>query len=374
MQIRAQWQQIEVIPGKPNGWCSGMIVIGSSIYIEAENSVYLSTNNGDNWTKTGTLPAQLRILTGDSTHFYAGTSDEVFRSTDRGVTWTGMTFPGTHSSIGAIAAQGSSVVVATGDAIFYWSTDYGDTWLRDSSDVQSPVVSSMAFGGNTVYAGTFGGLYRSPEKEQIWRRETNWPIEYDLLRIWHILAVGDTIYVGTNGGQIISYDNGATWSTKHTLFAQTALAVKGNTMIAPSDFDVYFSADKGETWKKVGGKIVGNYKLSTIFFGDYIFLSTSTGLYRSTPADLAAVGVEEDIPAADMLISPNPAAESFTVRCPDAASITVRDVFGKELGYYPEITNGGATISTGDYASGVYFVEVVGRDNSRVVRKVVVSR
>lgn len=77
---------------------------------------------------------------------------------------------------------------------------------------------------------------------------------------------------------------------------------------------------------------------------------------------------------APILISPNPAAESFTVRCPDAASITVRDIFGKIWAYHTEITDGNATISTVDYASGVYSVEVTGRDNSRVLYKVIVSR
>lgn len=83
---------------------------------------------------------------------------------------------------------------------------------------------------------------------------------------------------------------------------------------------------------------------------------------------------EPEIPAFGVFISPNPATESFSVHCPEGASITVKDVFGKIKTMNSRAINGTAIISTVDYPSGIYFVEVMEADGQRVIQKVVISR
>jgi hypothetical protein len=92
---------------------------------------------------------------------------------------------------------------------------------------------------------------------------------------------------------------------------------------------------------------------------------------KGIPIVLSAEEPEAILP---LLISPNPATESFTVHCPEGASVNVRDVFGRVKAANGEAANGEATFSTADYPSGVYFVEVSGADGRRVVGKAVVSR
>ena len=79
------------------------------------------------------------------------------------------------------------------------------------------------------------------------------------------------------------------------------------------------------------------------------------------------VGAIHELP---LQIIPNPAAESFTVHCPDNSAVTVRDVFGRIV-----LTGvGRETFPTYNLPDGVYFVEVSGAGGVRGVGRVVVGR
>lgn len=139
--------------------------------------------------------------------------------------------------------------------------------------------------------------------------------------------------------------------------------------------EIYSTTNGGKQWKTV---VTSPFRvrqkcLQTLCTTNGTFWAVGeNGLVLSWKPDITGA-TEKPVPIG-ILISPNPASESFMVHCPDAASVTVRDVFGRITSQQFDMTGTEAVISTADYASGVYFVEVTGRDNSRVVQKVVISR
>lgn len=144
---------------------------------------------------------------------------------------------------------------------------------------------------------------------------------------------------------------------------------------------IYRTTDGGDSWQRT--VIYGKYPEYTTNFFSFSFPTPTIGYAVGDKysllryAEPLSTGVDEpkpQVPYTNVLISPNPASESFTVHCRDAATITVRDVFGRIINQQFEITDAETAISTTDYTSGVYFVEVTGRDNSRIVQKVVISR
>ncbi len=83
---------------------------------------------------------------------------------------------------------------------------------------------------------------------------------------------------------------------------------------------------------------------------------------------------EESIAISNMLISPNPASDFFTVHCPEGATITVRDVFGRIKTINDKVVAGKAIISTDGFTSGIYFVEIHDLNGRRNVGKVAINR
>jgi photosystem II stability/assembly factor-like uncharacterized protein len=56
---------------------------------------------------------------------YAGTSDGLYRSADRGASWTKLPFRG---SVVAVAARGERIAVVDDERHFYLSQDGGGSW------------------------------------------------------------------------------------------------------------------------------------------------------------------------------------------------------------------------------------------------------
>lgn len=136
--------------------------IGSRILAGTDSGIYLSTDNGRDWTPAdsglvdsagvGGTPSVESMVT-DGTRIYAGALDgEVFVSNDEGASWTNIsqnlpssTGTGTH-----IAAT-DSILAAGDDNGLFTSTDGGATWNDITDNLSDPVVSSVTIIGNYLY-------------------------------------------------------------------------------------------------------------------------------------------------------------------------------------------------------------------------------
>ena len=109
-------------------------------------------------------------------------------------------FGQTIASVQALTLSGKDTIYAGsfGNGVFR-SSDRGATWTGVGAGISDPFILTMATGRDgAIYAGTFrGGVFRSKDEGKSWQ-----PVNEGLkrLEIKALLVTGEGIYAGTSGG------------------------------------------------------------------------------------------------------------------------------------------------------------------------------
>jgi hypothetical protein len=129
--------------------------------------IYLSSDNGNNWTEknSGLKSRDILSLSISGNNVYAGTQGfGIFMTTDDGNKWieinnglTGMK----QLCINSIVANENIVFAGTcGDGIFL-STNFGNNWIKKNKGLTNLEPKSLSIYGNYIFAGTNGGMFRA---------------------------------------------------------------------------------------------------------------------------------------------------------------------------------------------------------------------
>jgi photosystem II stability/assembly factor-like uncharacterized protein len=192
------------------------------------------------------------------------TYNELYRSTDGGITWARITNVPSSGSISRIAfspnfINDQTVFVSIYNHVgIYKSTDRGNNWTAINSglgdQIQNFVVSPNFANDQTLFAGTnFNGLYRTQNGGSSWQSigffNNQCP---DMFAMSPNFAIDETMFVGTSYPHFVyrSTDGGITWQT-------VSSGIHGPIVVSPN-----FSTDQ------------------TVFLGDM----HSPGIFRSTDA------------------------------------------------------------------------------------------
>ena len=241
------------------------------------------------------------------------------------------------------ATPEGTLFAGTQEVGIFRSTDDGDTWLsaseglRVSPDNILPNILVLTQEGNTLYAGTNGGLFSSISGGESWQQLTSFQ---DKFGISGVAIIDDTLYIGrfTQESVFSSNDNGKTWTqidrgltgrggpilfaSGTTLFAQmrrhvfrlkagenswtkliitdpwtkntvesdiTKFAVSGKTVYAATaDGGLFRSTNMGNWWQSIKPKTMQNFDGELAMVGNTVFYIGS-GLvdgwvFRSTDA------------------------------------------------------------------------------------------
>ena len=161
--------------------------------------VNLSTNNGLNWSAVnfGLTDTSIKTLTINGSNIFAGAiitvgaiwsprySNDVFITSDNGTNWAkidSQSTPTTNALITCLSANGSNLVVGTGNTIrnldgIKWSpigavyrlTFDGAKWNRSDSALSGNYVTSLVSSGPNFFAGTYtGGVFASSNNGVNW--------------------------------------------------------------------------------------------------------------------------------------------------------------------------------------------------------------
>lgn len=193
---------------------------------------------------------------GTSTEPTRGLTSSLYRSFDRGASWTvvGAGLPGSVR-VNALAIAGAVAVAGTDDGIFI-SNDRGRSWLL--SDVTpTPRVQCLAVEGNHIYAGTSSqGVLVTEDGGRSWRRAAQ---GLDKLKVRSLATQGAVVYAGTDSqGVFVLPEGSRDWVPFGRGLPERSqvfdLAVKGRQIYAALySKGLYRIKAEGSRWEEVGG-------------------------------------------------------------------------------------------------------------------------
>jgi photosystem II stability/assembly factor-like uncharacterized protein len=208
------------------------------LFIATAIGIFRSKDNAKHWTPTnaGLSNTNVQTIGISDGHLWAGTAGGgVFRSIDQGESWS-------IFSIGSVAVREVPVVPATTPPTKKFETNnlgipIGTVVRSIVTLVRStttPPITQTFF----IFAGTDDGIYRSSNQGKSWEPMTVG------------LPTGDPIL---------------------------SLVVAGTVVLSRTAKKVYFSIDQGDHWSETNAV----NPLSIVAAGDFIFVGTATGVFRS---------------------------------------------------------------------------------------------
>jgi uncharacterized repeat protein (TIGR01451 family) len=235
------------------------------------------------WAAQGITNLKQLLISGNTLLRVSG--DEVFRSTDFGVTWQNVLVPFAQLTIKCMTKISDGFLLVSDDKI-YKSTNDGLNWVSSPplyvDPLNSPTVTIFDEGEATFieyYNYPLDTVFRSMDEGQNWELL---PQDWDL---FNIASTGGRLfnYIG-NLGMAYSLDHGDTWIQVPNAPSNYYDIVKGNEWLVSDDVTVYRSENL-EDWEAgiVGVERYGNfnYSLDIISNGDELLLLSDNAIYKT---------------------------------------------------------------------------------------------
>ncbi len=151
----------------------GRLIDGARIIAGASDGIYYSFDKGRIWKKSLGLPTTgFRVLAQVGKDYYATTQNNLYLSTDNGVTWEMFAQSPSTGWITSLLEKDRKFYASSYEGV-YVSSDKGLTWTNIKSNLQSLDanainVSSLFSQSGALYACTAGGIYRYDELTGQW--------------------------------------------------------------------------------------------------------------------------------------------------------------------------------------------------------------
>ncbi len=244
-----------------------------TMYVGSTDGVYKSTDGGGTWTKvyagarsrdvTGGVPS-VAVDPSDANTVYA-VADGTVKSTNGGSTWTKVKSEGTQI---VVSPSDPRVLYLREGPNIFKSVNRGETWTAAppwavaASSLTAIAVDSL--NSDRVYAGTWGqGVFFSKDSGATWSKPTSALIPADLGT-----AIGvdprdsAKLYVGTSTGEVyVSKDKGAKWTwlanlgtggaPKSLITALVVDSLDSSIIYASNVEGVWKSKDGGASWTAI---------------------------------------------------------------------------------------------------------------------------
>jgi photosystem II stability/assembly factor-like uncharacterized protein len=272
----ASWHRLAHLDGSSRLILDSLIVDAadpSTLFVGAwrgENSsggLWISHDGGHSWTEPDALKGQsIRSLAqapSDARILFAGTLQGVFRSTDRGVSWTLISPKGSteiHEVESLAVDPKNPQIVYAGTWHLPWkTTDGGAHWTNlkqgiiDDSDVFSIIVDPEH--PRVVYLSACSGIYKSETAGEKFRKIQGIPAEARRTRVLlQDPTRPETVYAGTTEGLYKTQDAGRNFKpmTEDDVIVNDVYVNPSNpehVLLATDRGGVLVSTDGGKSFK-----------------------------------------------------------------------------------------------------------------------------
>jgi photosystem II stability/assembly factor-like uncharacterized protein len=266
--------------------------------------VFKSTNQGETWNPSGLgnkVILQVKSDPVNSGTVYAATSNGISRSTDGGATWSDLGQKvGYVFSVAIDPLNRDTVYVGGSGGKIFKSTDRGITWTESDSGLPVGNVVSMAVDGanKAIYAVVQGAMaqssiFRSLDGGSSWKAGQIAPSTASSAVRVTADAEAKAFYAATNGnGVLLSFD-GNTWTTFNdgltTNIVNTVIGSpsRPGTLYAATIEGGIFVSRNGQPWRPMNAGMRSPiiYDIAADSSADgLLYAAADDGLYRTTNA------------------------------------------------------------------------------------------
>ncbi len=259
----------------------------NKLWLATNYGVYLSTNNGLNWTTmNNNIPFSANVYSiiakGDT--LYCGSSNGVYYSTNGANLWMQATngLPAGNTMVNSFAIAGNYCYAATQSYGVYSTFLGSNNWTVSGSGLpQYTNVNIIVSANNSLVIGTFDGFYLNNPIGGVWTL-INTGLNCSYVR--SVYAEGNKIIasIGTNAGLYISTNGGNSWiqcSIANNIYVKKIIKVLNNLFAVTAD-GIYISHDGGYSWTISNSGITGSVNCITYTANKY-FVGASNGLFQS---------------------------------------------------------------------------------------------
>jgi photosystem II stability/assembly factor-like uncharacterized protein len=382
-QAKAQWT-LTGLDGK------SVITFGSigDIILASTRSqgIHRSTDNGQTWTKVTSGDLDLAYIEAIATvgdMLIAGTNiigRATYQSTDSGATWNPV-YSNVDGYVTALTTRHDTVFAGTYSGGVYRSTDKGISWTHmGSGEFLQSFVLSMIWIDSTIYTGTHSnwlGIWKSTDSGNIWQT-ANYGLPLDPLSntfrdIQCFTVKGQNVYAGTGwGGCYRSTNAGSTWdSVNHGLPQNSSvfdLLSFDSMLYLASDGGFYQSSNDGVHWITKSSGLPVNETVLSLFIHDGIIYAgiSGHGVWKTSLNWITGVDPNEQKTPLHFALEqnyPNPFNPSTTISYQISAkcrvTLNIFDLLGREVA---TLVNGveqsgykSITFDASYLSSGMYF-------------------
>jgi len=368
VSLNAQW----VHTSAPwNSWTIGSVgnILFSSTQAEDSTNMYISSDNGDNWTgiQLG-IPSWIYAFSTSGNNLYAvSVGNGIYRTTNNGNNWNYAGLNLTQRWINDIASNGSYLYAGTDNYGLYVSSNYGANWL---DPLFSDNIHSVSYGAGYVFGVQGFKIFRCTN--------TGGSSSTVLLNGSFFNCVrseGSYVYVGSDSGIYRSTNSGDSWMrVPFTTYneAVNKIAINGNNIFAGTNNGIYLSTNYGINWISRNQGLDSNSVVNSVFINNgFVFLTLNfnevgKGIWRRSLSEVIGIqNISIEIPASYSLGQnyPNPfnprTVVRFSLTVISNTTLKIYDMMGREVQtLVNERLQAGtyeATFDGSNLSSGVYF-------------------
>jgi hypothetical protein len=380
--LNAQWIQT----GSGNfGKVNKITVSGTNIYLAGVNGIYISTDNGTNWTQPNSTftSSSIWCVETSGTYLIAGTNgDGAYISSNNGTSWTSINKGlGNLYVLCLLAVSDTNIFAGTWGGGIYRTTNRGTSWSSVNSGLTNSTVNALAVSGTTLFAGTDGsGVFHSTNNGANWSA-VNTGVTNNTINTFTVS--GTDIFFGANSGSVcVATNNGTSWisSSPGSIYLYVyGLTISGGNIFAGTyGGGVYRSTltNTSANWTDINTGLSTTSIFSLAASKTYLFAGGYGYVWRRALSEVitAVEKLSSDIPTKLTLEHnyPNPFNPTTSIRyqVPIAEVVTLKvyDALGKEI---ISLANGYKTAGTYEakfngqnLSSGVYYYKLTAGDYS----------